>query len=72
MTEQRFKLLSYHFNDLQAEIKDNLTNETLHLSLYELVDLLNEVAQKEYDLKQLRDDFFSRFDRAIEVKGDVE
>ena len=66
MTEKRFELLSYHFNDLQAaEIKDNLTNETLHLSIYGLVDLLNEVSQQDYDLRKLKEVF-------DEIIGDVE
>ena len=70
MTKKRFELKSFHFTNLNGVIYDNLKKEELHLSIYEIVNLLNEVAQTEYDLKQLRDEFFSRFDRVIEC--DVE
>lgn len=72
MTEKRFELKSFHFTNLNGVIYDNLKKEELHLSIYEMINLLNEVAQTEYDLKQLRDEFFSRFDRIIGLKGDVE
>ena len=72
MTKKRFTLHSIHFKELTVDIFDNLEAKHLHLSIYELVELLNKVSQTEYDLKQLRDEFFSRFDRVIELKGDVE
>ena len=68
---KRFTLNSIHFNKLTVEIFDNLEAKHLYLSIYEIINLLNEVAQTEYDLKQLRDEFFSRFDRIIGWKGDV-
>lgn len=67
---KRFTLTSIHFNKLTVEIFDNLEAKHLHLSIYELVDLLNKVSQTEYDLKELRDEFFMKFDRVI--GGDVE
>ena len=68
MTEKRFELKSFHFTNLNAVIYDNLKKEELDLSIYEMINLLNEVSQTEYDLKQLRDEFFSRFDRIIGLK----
>ena len=52
MNKQRFNLKSYNFNKLEGVLYDNLLEKELHLSLYEIVDLLNEFSQKEYDLKQ--------------------
>lgn len=68
MTEKRFELKSWSYNQLNAQIYDNLKKEELHLSLYELVDLLNEVSQAEYTLHNLKEDIIQKLD-AI---GDVE
>ena len=49
MTEKRFELKSWNYNKLQAVIWDNLTDKKLVLSLFEIIELLNEVSQPEYD-----------------------
>lgn len=69
MTEKRFELRSWNFQKLKGTIYDHQENKTLYINLYELIDLLNEVSQTEYDLKELRDEFFMKFDRVI--GGDV-
>ena len=55
MTEKRFELKSIHFKELYVVIYDNFEQRVLELSIYELVDMLNEVAQSEYDLKKIED-----------------
>ena len=45
MTEKRFELKSIHFHKLNIVIYDNLKEVELHLSIYELVNLLNQVSQ---------------------------
>lgn len=66
MTEKRFELKSIYFNKLDIVIYDNLKEEELHLSIYELVSLLNEVSQQEYDLKRLGDEIKSKLDEIME------
>lgn len=69
MTEnKRFELKSWNYNYLNGKVYDNLKKEELHLSLYEIVDLLNEVSQSEYDLIQLKEDIIEKLDKI----GDVE
>lgn len=69
MTEnKRFELKSWNYNYLNGKVYDNLKKEELHLSLYEIVDLLNEVSQSEYDLIQLKEDIIKKLDKI----GDVE
>ena len=69
MTEnKRFELKSWNFNHLNGKIYDNLKKEELHLSLYELVDLLNEVSQAEYTLYNLKEDIIQKLNEI----GDVE
>ena len=68
MTEKRFELKSWSYNHLNAKIYDNLKKEELHLSLYELVDLINEVSQAEYTLHNLKEDIIQKLDEI----GDVE
>lgn len=68
MTEKRFELKSWSYNHLNAKIYDNLKKEELHLSLYEIVDLINEVSQSEYTLHNLKEDIIQKLDEI----GDVE
>jgi len=68
MTEKRFELKSWSYNHLNAKIYDNLKKEELNLSLYEIVDLLNEVSQAEYTLHNLKEDIIQKLDKI----GDVE
>ena len=70
MTEnKRFELKSWSYNHLNAKVYDNLKKEELYLSLYEIVDLLNEVSQSEYDLIQLKEDIIQKLDK---IGDDVE
>ncbi len=68
MTEKRFELKSWSYNHLNATIYDNLKKEELHLSLYEIVDLINEVSQSEYTIHNLKEDIIQKLDEI----GDVE
>ena len=64
MTEnKRFELKSWNFNNLNGKLYDNLKKEELYLSLYGLVDLLNEVSQAEYTLYNLKEDIIQKLDR---------
>ena len=65
MSKKRFELKSFHFNDLNGVIHDNLEKEELHLSLYGIIELLNDVSQPEYDLLKLRDDICNKIDRVV-------
>lgn len=67
MTEKRFELKSWSYNHLNAKIYDNLKKEELHLSLYELVNLLNEVSQSEYTLHNLKEDIIQKLDKIGDV-----
>lgn len=66
MNEKRFDLKSIHFKKFTVIIYDNLTEKELNLSMFEVVDLLNEVASSEYDLKQLRDDINKKIDEGVQ------
>ena len=66
MTEKRFELKSIHFHKLNIVIYDNLKEVELHLSIYELVILLNQVSQQEYDLNRLGDEIKSKLDKIME------
>ena len=66
MTEKRFELRSYHFHKLEANIYDNLKKEELHLSIYQIVELLNEISQSDYDLQKLKDEICQKLDEVIE------
>ena len=46
-------------------IYDNLKEEELLLSIYELVNLLNEVSRQEYNLKRLGDEIKNKLDEII-------
>ena len=70
MTKKRFTLHSIHFKELTVDIFDNLEAKHLHLSIYELVELLNEVSQSEYDLKRVGNEIQNKLDELF--KGDVE
>lgn len=65
MIEERFELRSAHFYNLEVTIYDKLEDKELDLSIYDLIVLLNEMAQSEYDLKQLRDDINKKIDEVI-------
>ena len=66
MTEKRFELWSFNFHNLNAIVYDNLEKKQLPLTIYELVDLLNEVSQSEYDLLKLRNDIVDKLDKIVE------
>lgn len=66
MTMKRFELKSIHFHKLNIVIYDNLKKEELHLSIFEVEHLLNEVSQQEYDLKRLGDEIKDKLDEIIE------
>ena len=65
MTEKRFQLISVHFRKLKVVIYDNLEDIELNLSIYELVDLLNSVSQRDYDLKKLKEDICQKLDEVV-------
>lgn len=68
MTEnKRFTLKSIHFNKLTVDLFDNQEAKHLHLSIYELVDLLNNVSKQEYDLLKLREDVCKKIDLIIDA-----
>lgn len=71
MTVKRFELKSIHFHKLDIVIYDNLKEEELHLSIFEVEHLLNEVAQQEYDLKRLGDEIKSKLDKMMEMKKEL-
>ena len=62
MSDKRFELKSWHYNKLQAVIYDNQNKETLKLSLYEIIELLNKVSQSEYDLRKVGDEIQEKLD----------
>lgn len=68
--KQRFRLDSIYFNKLTVEIFDNQEAKHLHLSIYELINLLNDVSQQEYDLLKLRKDICKRIDLIMGVEYD--
>jgi hypothetical protein len=70
MTEKRFELKSVHFKKLDIVIYDRLNEKELHLSIFEVVDLLNDVSQTEFDLHRLREYAIQKLDEMI--AGDVE
>lgn len=67
MTKKRFDLKSIHFNKT-VELFDSKKCEYLLLSIYELVDLLNEVSESEYTLYNLKEDIIEKLNEI----GDVE
>ena len=68
MTEdKRFDLKSVHFKKLTIKIYDKFEDKELDLSLFEIVDLLNEVAEPEYTLKDFRDDVCDKIDEIMEL-----
>ena len=66
MTEKRYELISFHFHELCGVLYDNLKEERIQLSIYEMVELLNNASQKEYDLKKLRNNLNELFDEMME------
>lgn len=67
-TNKRFVLKSWNYNKLQGVIWDNLNDEELVLSLFGIIELLNEVSQPEYTLRNLKEDIIQKLDKI----GDVE
>jgi len=57
--KKRYDLREYHFHELKAVIYDNLEGKELKLNLYEIINLLNEASQEDYDMhkivKQIKD-----------------
>lgn len=62
MSEKRFELRSWNFPKLKGTIYDHQENKTLYISLYEIIDLLNEVSQSEYDLRKVGDEIQEKLD----------
>lgn len=54
MNGERFELRSAHFYKLEVVIYDKLEDKELDLSIYDLIVLLNDIAQSEYDLKNVK------------------
>ena len=71
MSEKRFELKSWNFQKLKGSIYDNQESKTYYITLYEIIDLLNEVSQSEYDLKKIRNEIQDKLDELFKV-GDVE
>lgn len=69
MTEKRFELMSWSYNNLRGVIYDNLKEERLVLSIYEIVELLNNVSQPEYDTIKVGREIM---DKLGELLGDFE
>ena len=69
MTEKRFELKSINFKKLDIVIYDRLNEEELYLSIFEVVDLLNDISQAEFNLHKLRKDIIQKLDEMID--GDV-
>ena len=67
---KRFELKSWNFQKLKGAIFDNQEGKTYYITLYELIDLLNEVSQSEYDLKRVGNEIQNKLDELF--KGDVE
>jgi len=66
MTEnKRFELMSVHFYKLEVVVYDWLEDKELELSIYDLINLLNEVSQKDYNLKMLKKDICQKLDEVI-------
>ena len=59
---KRFELRSWNYNKLQGVIYDYQNEETLRLSLYEIIELLNKVSQSEYDLRRIGNDIQNKLD----------
>lgn len=68
MSKKRFELQSWHFNENKGRIYDNLKHKELVLSIYELISLLNEVAQSEYDFEKLGNEIKDKIDKLMELK----
>lgn len=49
MIEKRFELKSYHFKTMNAVVYDHIKEKELVLSIYEIVNLLNEVSEEEFE-----------------------
>ena len=58
--------MSVHFHTLEFVIYDNLEDNELNLNIYELVNLLNNVSQRDYDLKKLKEDICQKLDEVME------
>ena len=71
MIEKRFELKSWNFQKLKGTIFDNQEGKTYYITLYELIDLLNEVSQSEYDLKKVGNEIKNKLDELFEL-SDVE
>ena len=65
MTENRFELRSVHFYKLEVVVYDKLEDKELDLSIYDLIVLLNDIAQSDYDLKMLKKEIIEKLDEVI-------
>lgn len=61
MTEnKRYDLRAYHFHELRAVIYDNLEKKELELNIYEIINLLNEATQEDYDKQKILEEIKDR------------
>jgi hypothetical protein len=63
---KRFTLKSFDFQSLEASIYDDLEKKELHLNIYQIINLLNEISQLEYNLIRLKEDICKKLDEAIQ------
>lgn len=68
MTKKRFELKSYNLKESKGVIYDHLEEKELILSIYDLINLLNEVAQSEYDFEKLGNELKDKIDELMELK----
>ena len=71
MREKRFELKSWNYNKLQGKIYDNQEEEQLDLSLYEIIELLNDVSQSEYDLRRIGSEIQNKLDELFKKTNSV-
>lgn len=60
--KKRYDLREYHFHELTAVIYDNLEEKELRLNLYEIINLLNEATQENYNKQQMVKEIKNRLD----------
>lgn len=69
--KKRYDLREYHFHELTAVIYDNLEKKELRLNIYEIINLLNEAAQEDYDMHKIVKQIKDRLDE-LESMGQKE
>lgn len=69
--KERFDLISLNFKNSQLTLHDNLYNMDVNYTIYEVINLLNSIAQQEYDIKQLHDQLQKHFENMSKDVSDV-